>query len=85
MLVGAVYTAAVVMPGFATHNQIYSQRYVRLTTCCYTSIISASGAQAAVCTVAVPVSRNVTPPGDYILTLLNDGVPSPGVFIGIGP
>ena len=82
---GAVYTAAVIMPGFSTHNQIYSQRYVRLTTCCYMSTIFASGAQAVVCTVSVPHSRNVTPPGDYLLTLLNDGVPSPASFIGIGP
>ena len=81
----AVYTAAVIMPGFSTHNQIYSQRYVRLTTCCNMSTISANGASSVVCTVSVPSSRNVTPPGDYLLTLLDDGVPSPAVFIGIGP
>ena len=84
-LVAAVYTAAVIMPGFSTHNQLYSQRYVRLTTCCYMSTVSADGAQSAVCTVSVPDSRNVTPPGDYLLTVLNDGVPSPALFIGIGP
>ena len=84
-LVGAVYTAAVVMPGFSTHNQLYSQRYVRLTTCCYISTISANGYQSVVCTVSVPDSRNVTPPGDYLLTVLNNGVPSPALFVGIGP
>ena len=83
--VDAVYTAAVIMPGFSTHNQLYSQRYVRLTTCCYMPIISADGAQSAVCTVSVPDSRNVTPPGDYLVTVLSDGVPSPALFVGIGP
>ena len=84
-LVAAVYTAAVIMPGFSTHNQLYSQRYVRLTTCCYMPTISADGAQSVVCTAYVPDSRSVTPPGDYLLTVLSDGVPSPALFIGIGP
>lgn len=73
------------MPGFSTHNQMYSQRYVRLTTHCTTPVFSATGQALTTCTAHVPQSRNVTPPGDYLLTILDDGVPSEAVFISIGP
>jgi len=73
------------MPGFSTHNQMYSQRYVRLTTRCTTPVFSATGQALTTCTVQVPQNRNVVPPGDYLLTILENGVPSEAVFVGIGP
>ena len=77
--------ASVIMPGFSTHNQMYSQRYVRLTTQCTTPVFSATGQALTTCTVHVPQSRNVAPPGDYLLTILDAGVPSEAVFVSIGP
>lgn len=73
------------MPGFSTHNQMYSQRYVWLTCKCATPVFSVTGQALTTCTVQVPQSRNVVPPGDYLLTILDGGVPSEAVFKGIGP
>lgn len=73
------------MPGFSTHNQMYSQRYVRLAARCSLPTFSAFGQALTSCTVQVPDNRNVVPPGDYLLTILDAGVPSEAVFIGIGP
>ena len=74
-----------VLAGFSTHNQMYSQRYVRLTTACARPTFSAVGQVVTTCTAQVPQSRNVAPPSDYLLVILDAGVPSEAVFIGIGP
>ena len=81
----AEQAASVIMPVFSTHNQMYSQRYIRLTAQCTTPVFSATGQALTTCTVHVPQSRNVAPPGDYLLTILDDGVPSEAVFVSIGP
>ncbi|CAK0787896.1 hypothetical protein CVIRNUC_011118 [Coccomyxa viridis] len=77
--------AAIIFPGFSTHNQMYSQRYVRLPTTCARPTFSAIGQVVTTCTAQVPQSRNMAPPSDYLLTILDAGVPSEAVFIGIGP
>ena len=64
---------------------MYSQRYVRLPTTCTRPTFSAIGQVVTTCTAQVPQSRNVAPPSDYLLTILDAGVPSEAVFIGIGP
>ena len=73
------------MPGFSTHNQMYSQRYIKVNACCTVPSVSAKGVITSTCTIKVPGNRNVAPPGDYILTVLDAGVPSQGEFVSIGP
>ena len=79
---------AVINPGFSTHSLLMSQRYVQLACDCTVPVAraSANGTYMAVvqCICTVPASAHVTPPGDYLLTLLDGPVPSPAQWISIG-
>ncbi|KAK9834905.1 hypothetical protein WJX81_007597 [Elliptochloris bilobata] len=81
-------TVAVINPGFSTHNVQMSQRYVQLSCSCGTPV-ARSGCDATYiatvsCVCTVPASANVTPPGDYLITLLDGKVPSQAQWISIG-
>ena len=77
------------MPGFSTHGQMMSQRYVFLACSCpapVAQMVSASSFIAMVtCTCTIPSNYAVTPVGDYLITLLDGGVPSQAQWISIGP
>ncbi|KAK9834880.1 hypothetical protein WJX81_006088 [Elliptochloris bilobata] len=82
-------TVAVINPGFSTHSLQMSQRYVQLDCSCTAPVARADGCDASYiatvsCVCTIPVSANVTPPGDYMLTLLDGKVPSQARWISIG-
>ena len=76
------------MPGFSTHSLMMSQRYVVLACLCGTPAAVVAGANQYVpmvtCSCTIPSSYAVTPAGDYLLTLLDGGVPSEALWISIG-
>lgn len=88
MRVRAAQTVAVISPGFSTHGQLMSQRYVFLACTCPTPTASAaSGGFVAVvtCSCTIPSNYAVAPVGDYLITLLDGGVPAIAQWISIGP
>ena len=79
---------AVINPGFSTHSLQMSQRYVVLDSSC-TTPVARSGCDATYiayvqCICTIPASADVTPPGDYLLTLLDGKVPSQAQWMSIG-
>nr|XP_043635300.1 aldehyde oxidase GLOX-like [Erigeron canadensis] len=72
-------TVVVYAPPFTTHSLSMNQRMVRLE--CLSSVMGGPGLVAA--TVVAPPSIYVTPPGYYMLTVLNDGIPSRSSWIRI--
>lgn len=85
----AAQNVAVINPGFSTHSQMMSQRYVFLDCSCPPPVAQMDNASAFVamvtCTCTIPLNYAVTPVGDYLLTLLDGGVPSEAEWISIGP
>ena len=78
----------VINPGFSTHGQMMSQRYVFLAcTCPMPTARTAAGGFVAVvtCSCTIPSNYAVVPVGDYMITLLDGGVPSQAQWISIGP
>ena len=84
----AAQSVAVVMPGFSTHSQQMSQRYVVLDCSCGTPAAVMTGADESIaamtCSCTIPSNYAVTPAGDYLITLLDGGVPSEAEWISIG-
>ncbi|KAK9834821.1 hypothetical protein WJX81_001103 [Elliptochloris bilobata] len=85
----AEQSVAMTNPGFSTHSLQMSQRYVQLSCTCATPVARPNSDGSTYiatvqCICIVPVSANVTPPGDYLLTLLDGLVPSPAQWISIG-
>ncbi|KAK9834822.1 hypothetical protein WJX81_001214 [Elliptochloris bilobata] len=79
-------SVAVINPGFSTHNQQMSQRYVFLACTCVTPVarlISSGSIIQGQCSCTIPSNYAVMPPGDYLITLLDGGVPSPAQWISI--
>ena len=84
----AAQSVAVVMPGFSTHSQQMSQRYVVLDCTCGTPAAVMTGTgdfiAAVTCACTIPSNYAVAPAGDYLITLLDGGVPSEAEWISIG-
>ena len=89
VLVRAAQRVAVINPGFSTHGQMMSQRYVFLECTCpppNAQLVCNSAYIAVVtCTCTIPPNLAVVPIGDYLITLLDGGVPSQAWWISIGP
>ena len=87
MLVRAAQSVAIINPGFSTHGLMMSQRYVFLACSCpppTAQLASGSSYMAMVtCTCTIPSNYAVAPAGDYLLTLLDGGVPAPAQWISI--
>ena len=87
LLVRAAQKVAVISPGFSTHSQQMSQRYLFLSCTCPTPVAQmvANSAYVAVVTCACKIPDNfaVAPIGDYLITLLDGGVPSEAQWISI--
>ena len=52
-------------------------------TCDHGAGCDATYIATVTCTAVIPASANVTPPGDYLLTLLDGPVPSQAQWISI--
>ncbi len=75
---------AIICPGFSTHNLQMSMRYVNLAcTCPKPTAQAIGGGYVAVvaCNCQLPASFPVAPADDYLLTLLDGGVPSQARWI----
>ncbi|HYS72288.1 MAG TPA: galactose oxidase early set domain-containing protein, partial [Thermoplasmata archaeon] len=68
--------ASLLRPAATTHCVDSGQRCVRLEI---------RGRRAGRVTLRAPTNPNAAPPGDYLLFLLRDGVPSEGRFVALRP
>jgi hypothetical protein len=68
-------------PPFTTHTYSMNQRMLVLAT---SAPVAAGGRQNFVTTVTAPPRAVLAPSGWYLLTAINDGVPSPSSWIHIG-
>ena len=88
MRVRAAQKVALINPGFSTHSQMMSQRYVFLGCTCPTPTAQASSGEyvaVVACSCTIPSNYAVAPAGDYLITLLDGEVPSEAQWISVGP
>ncbi|KAG7005577.1 hypothetical protein G7Y79_00019g047570 [Physcia stellaris] len=64
-------------PGFHTHGQAMSQRMVMMQN-------EASTESGNTFSVIAPRDASVMPPGQFLLFVTNNGIPSEGVWVGLG-
>ena len=87
MRLRAAQEVAVISPGFSTHSQQMSQRYVFLACTCPMPTAQALGNSMYIavvtCTCTIPINFAVVPIGDYLITLLDGGVPAEAQWISI--
>ena len=85
----AAQKVAVINPGFSTHNLMMSQRYVFLACTCpppsAQQVCNTTYVAVVTCTCTIPANYAVAPAGDYLVTLLDGGVPTQAQWISIGP
>ncbi|KAK8964869.1 hypothetical protein KSP40_PGU009985 [Platanthera guangdongensis] len=77
----AAVRVTIVAPAFATHSFSMNQRVVVLET---TAAVRASETDAGYdLTALAPANGNIAPPGYYMLFVVNEGVPSEGIWVNL--
>ena len=79
---------AIIQPGFSTHSQQMGQRYVFLACTCPTPVAQMAGSgyiAVGTCSCTIPSNYAVAPAADYLITMLDGGVPAQAQWISVGP
>ncbi|XP_020250143.1 aldehyde oxidase GLOX1-like [Asparagus officinalis] len=78
-----VITVTMLAPSFTTHSFSMNQRLLVLRTTNVTVTVTGSGSKVYEIGVTAPLTSALAPPGYYMVFVVNEGIPSEGIWVHI--